>query len=315
VSELRPSIVIVAGPNGAGKSTVAPALLHGALAVDEFVNADVIARGVSAFDPESAAIAAGRVMLARLYELAEQRVTFAFETTLASRTFAPWLRDLAVSGYAVHLVFLWLSSADLAVERVADRVRRGGRNVPAATVRRLTPQGIRPDSGDGSLGGFTVNFWIPQFGALVRIRLDGMELNAPTFNVDVDQLEGAFLALDSSLHDAQKDLGYSNYVVTVGIHGRVEGIESKEFLARFTGNVPPGLGDVVGSGAVFYFEGRPPATLLSLSADLSAVVTGGVFLKVHSVFDGSMKPELLRKSAAQHLEESLKALGLEVVGK
>ena len=87
MSELRPSIVIVAGPNGAGESTVAPALLHGALAVDEFVNADVIASGLSAFDPAGAAIAAGRVMLARLHELAEQRVSFAFETALASRTF------------------------------------------------------------------------------------------------------------------------------------------------------------------------------------------------------------------------------------
>lgn len=135
--------------------------------------------------------------------------------------------------------------------------------------RDVREQGIRPDSGDGSLGGLNVNFWILQFGAIVRIRLDGIELNAPTFSVDVDQLERAFRALDSSLHDAQKDLGYSNYVVTVGIHGRVEGTESKAFLARFTGDVPPGLGDIVGSGAVFYFEGRPPATLLSVSADLS----------------------------------------------
>ena len=103
---MRPSLVILAGPNGAGKSTVAPALLHGALGVDEFVNADVIARGLSAFDPESAVIAAGRVMLARLRELAAQRVDFAFETTLASRSFAPWLRDLRRSGYTVHLFFL-----------------------------------------------------------------------------------------------------------------------------------------------------------------------------------------------------------------
>ena len=93
----RPSVVVLAGPNGAGKSTVAPALLQGALGIDEFVNADVIARGLSAFDPESAAIAAGRVMLARLHELAEQRVSFAFETTLASRSFALWLRRLRVS--------------------------------------------------------------------------------------------------------------------------------------------------------------------------------------------------------------------------
>ena len=84
----------VAGANGAGKSTAAPALLQGALAVDAFVNADVIARGLSAF-----------------------------ETTLATRSFAPWLRGLTLSGYDVHLFFLRLSSADLAVRRVADRVR------------------------------------------------------------------------------------------------------------------------------------------------------------------------------------------------
>jgi predicted ABC-type ATPase len=143
VSELRPSIVILAGPNGAGKSTVAPDVLQGTLAVSEFVNADVIASGLSAFDPDSAAITAGRVMLARIRELAGQRASFAFETTLASRTFATWLRELRTSGYAVHLFFLWLSSADLAVERVAERVASGGHNVPADTVRRRYRAGIR----------------------------------------------------------------------------------------------------------------------------------------------------------------------------
>lgn len=139
----RPSIVILAGPNGAGKSTVAPALLRGALAVNEFVNADVIASGLSAFDPDSAAMAAGRVMLARMRELAAHRNSFAFETTLASRTFASWLRELRTSGYEVHLVFLWLSSADLAIERVADRVRNGGHNIPDDIVRRRYAAGIR----------------------------------------------------------------------------------------------------------------------------------------------------------------------------
>jgi len=143
MSEQRPSIVILAGPNGAGKSTVAPDVLQGTLAVSEFVNADVIASGLSAFDPDSAAITAGRVMLARIRELAGQRASFAFETTLASRTFAPWLRELRASGYAVHLFFLWLSSADLAVERVAERVASGGHNVPADTVRRRYRAGIR----------------------------------------------------------------------------------------------------------------------------------------------------------------------------
>ena len=143
MTEPRPSVVILAGPNGAGKSTTAPALLHGALSVDEFVNADVIASGLSAFAPESAAIAAGRVMLARVHELAEQRVTFAFETTLASRTFAPWLRDLRISGYEIQLLFLWLPSAEFAIDRVADRVRAGGHDVPAATVGRRYRAGLR----------------------------------------------------------------------------------------------------------------------------------------------------------------------------
>ncbi|MEQ1910054.1 MAG: zeta toxin family protein [Vicinamibacterales bacterium] len=143
MSEPRPSVVILAGPNGAGKSTAAPALLQGALQVNEFVNADVIARGLSAFDPDSAAIAAGRVMLARLHELAAQRVSFAFETTLASRTFAPWFAGLKVSGYDIHLVFLWLSSADLALERVADRVRNGGHDIPSDVVRRRYSAGVR----------------------------------------------------------------------------------------------------------------------------------------------------------------------------
>ena len=143
MSEPRPSIVILAGPNGAGKSTVAPALLQGALAVDEFVNADVIARGLSAFDPDRVAIAAGRIMLTRLNELAAQRADFAFETTLATRSFAPWLRSLRLSGYDVHLFFLWLSSAELAIARVADRVGMGGHHVAEEVVRRRYSAGIR----------------------------------------------------------------------------------------------------------------------------------------------------------------------------
>jgi len=143
VTKARPSVVILAGPNGAGKSTTAPLLLQGALGVTEFVNADEIARGLSGFNPQGAAIAAGRVMLARIRDLGAQRVSFAFETTLASRSFAPWLKKLTRSGYAVHLVFLWLPSDDLALARVADRVRRGGHDVPAPTVRRRYRSGIR----------------------------------------------------------------------------------------------------------------------------------------------------------------------------
>ena len=103
---------------------MAPRLLQGALAVTEFVNADTIARGLSAFRPESVAMAAGRVMLARLQLLAQAREDFAFETTLASRSFVPWLTSLHRSGYWAHLAFLSLPSPELAVARVAERARR-----------------------------------------------------------------------------------------------------------------------------------------------------------------------------------------------
>ena len=138
-----PHVIILGGPNGAGKSTTAPALLKGALGVTEFVNPDVIAQGLSAFEPERVALAAGRVMLTRMRDLARRRANFAFETTLASRRFAPWLAGLRRSGYLVHLIFLWLPSADLAVERVADRVRMGGHTVPEDTIRRRYAAGLR----------------------------------------------------------------------------------------------------------------------------------------------------------------------------
>jgi predicted ABC-type ATPase len=138
----RPSLVVIAGPNGAGKSTLAPKLLQETLAVTEFVNADVIARGLSAFAPEQVAMAAGRLMLSRLRELAGQRVSFAFESTLASRSFAPLIRQLLHAGYQFHLVCLWLPSAALAVQRVASRVRMGGHAVPADVVRRRYHAGL-----------------------------------------------------------------------------------------------------------------------------------------------------------------------------
>ena len=143
MSEGRPHLVVLAGPNGSGKTTIAPRLLKGKLGVSEFVNADLIAGGISVFDPNLAAMAAGRVMLARLTELAARRVDFAFETTLASRSFAPWIAELIDAGYRFDLLFLWLSSPDVAVARVADRVRMGGHDVPEAIIRRRYRAGLR----------------------------------------------------------------------------------------------------------------------------------------------------------------------------
>ncbi|MHB0980472.1 MAG: zeta toxin family protein [Thermoleophilia bacterium] len=142
-SATKPHVIVVAGPNGAGKSTSAPYFLRDALEVTEFVNADAIAGGLSAFSPESVAIAAGRIMLERMRELAADRTDFAFETTLAGRRLARFLADLQSKGYHVHVLFLGLESADLAVARVAERVRLGGHDVPVDTVRRRYDQGLR----------------------------------------------------------------------------------------------------------------------------------------------------------------------------
>jgi predicted ABC-type ATPase len=136
-------VILLAGPNGAGKSTVAPLLLRGVLGVREFVNADTIASGLSAFSPESAAFQAGRLMLGRLAELSKKRRNFSFESTLSARSFAPWLQRLKASGYRVRIIFLFLPDARLAIERVRQRVRLGGHDVQASVIRRRYHAGIR----------------------------------------------------------------------------------------------------------------------------------------------------------------------------
>lgn len=138
-----PSVVVLAGPNGAGKSTAAPHLIQERLQIVEFVNADEIARGLAGFAPEVEAIAAGRIMIARIRELAAERASFAFESTLASRVFASYIKSMRADGYLFRLVFLHLPSADAAVARVAGRVREGGHGVPEEVVRRRYQRGLR----------------------------------------------------------------------------------------------------------------------------------------------------------------------------
>ncbi|HEY9401886.1 MAG TPA: zeta toxin family protein [Pyrinomonadaceae bacterium] len=138
-----PQVFIIAGPNGAGKSTLAPYLLRDTFGVGEFVNADTIALGLSAFSPESVTFEAGRIMLARLRDLARARASFAFETTLATRSYAAFVAALRREGYEFQLLYLTLRSPQLAVERVRSRVRLGGHNVPEAVVRRRFRNGAR----------------------------------------------------------------------------------------------------------------------------------------------------------------------------
>ena len=143
-SEKRtPRLVLLSGPNGSGKSTIAPKLLKGALAVSEFVNADTIAQGLSAFESENVAFQAGRVMLSRIKRLSNQGKDFAFETTLSSRSFVPWIKRLCEEGYSFHLIYLWLPSPEAAISRVAERARLGGHDVPEETIRRRYRAGIR----------------------------------------------------------------------------------------------------------------------------------------------------------------------------
>ena len=139
----KPILYMLAGPNGAGKTTFARSYLPHFAKCREFVNADLIAAGLSPFNPESQAIAAGRLMLQRIDQLVKARATFALETTLAGRAYAQRLRRLKDElGYEVELLYFWLPSADFAVSRVATRVRQGGHNIPEEVMRRRYEAGI-----------------------------------------------------------------------------------------------------------------------------------------------------------------------------
>jgi len=137
-----PRLVVIAGPNGAGKTTSAPELLQLHFGITQFVNADAIAQGLSAFAPESVAVAASRIMIDRLDALGEAREDFAFEVTLASQVLARRIEGLQSRGYEFGLVFFALETPDLAVARVAQRVKAGGHSVPEADVRRRFQRGL-----------------------------------------------------------------------------------------------------------------------------------------------------------------------------
>lgn len=141
-SSRSPNVYVVAGPNGAGKSTFARLFLPTYANCKEFVNADLIAAGLSPFNPESLAIQAGRLMLERIDSLAQSRVDFGFETTLAGRGYASLFRKLKDQGYQIRLFFLWLPSSEMALARVRERVRSGGHSIPEETVRRRFVNGL-----------------------------------------------------------------------------------------------------------------------------------------------------------------------------
>jgi predicted ABC-type ATPase len=138
-----PKLLIIAGPNGAGKTTSAQQLLPHVFGIFEFVNADEIARGLSPFDVESVAIQAGRLMLERMDRLLAEGADFAFETTLAAKTYVGLAKRAQALGYEVELVFVALTGADQAVNRVAKRVASGGHNIPEEAIQRRFQAGLR----------------------------------------------------------------------------------------------------------------------------------------------------------------------------
>lgn len=133
---------MISGPNGAGKTTTAMSFISSEM-IDEFINADEIARGLAPLHPETMSLTAGRLLLKRLNELLEARKSFAFETTGAGTNYIKHLKKAQELGYTIYLLFLWLPSPELAVERVANRVQQGGHNIPEDTIRRRYYSGIK----------------------------------------------------------------------------------------------------------------------------------------------------------------------------
>lgn len=141
-SSQPPTVYVIAGPNGAGKTTFASEFLPKFVGCFEFLNADLIAAGLSPFAPQLQNIRAGRLLLERIAELTAQRTDFGFETTRAGRTYVKLLSEMKANGYRVELFFLWLPSAEMAVARVANRVAQGGHDVPPEDIRRRYAAGV-----------------------------------------------------------------------------------------------------------------------------------------------------------------------------
>jgi predicted ABC-type ATPase len=137
-----PNLYIIAGPNGSGKTTFAKVFLPSYTKCNRFINADLIAYGLSPFSPEEVAIKAARIVLDQIKTLSNEKVDFAFETTLSGKTYLKILKEIKNKGYKIHLFFLWLPSVELALARIKDRVSQGGHNVPAEDVKRRFSRGI-----------------------------------------------------------------------------------------------------------------------------------------------------------------------------
>ena len=139
----QPHAILIAGPNGAGKTTFAREYLPGEPEGVRFLNADLIAAGLSPFDPDRAALRAGRLLLSLVDEAVAQRESFTVETTLSGHGYARSVPEWQNAGYHVSLIFLSLPDVDTAIARVAERVRQGGHDIPIPVIRRRFEAGLR----------------------------------------------------------------------------------------------------------------------------------------------------------------------------
>lgn len=140
---MTPQCYVIAGSNGAGKTTFARLFLPQFVQCLNFINPDLIAQGLSPFDPDRALTKAGRLVLQEIRHKVAQLEDFAFETTLAGRTYLREIKEMKVAGYTIHMFYLWIPSPDLAMLRIRDRVESGGHNVPEPDVRRRFVRSMR----------------------------------------------------------------------------------------------------------------------------------------------------------------------------
>ena len=143
MAEINPELLIIAGPNGAGKTTFINTYLPEYTNVREFVNADLIAKGISPFDPEGASFEAGRIELIRIGQFLKERRSFAVESTISGKSASGWIKKASADGYCIQLFYIYLNSPELSIQRIAERVRKGGHHIPADIAIRRYERSIR----------------------------------------------------------------------------------------------------------------------------------------------------------------------------
>jgi predicted ABC-type ATPase len=184
-----PDVFMIGGANGAGKTTVALTLLPKYLDVYEFVNADEIARGINRVRPETANLAAGRTMIGRINDLIAARKNFAFETTCSGQHHLKTLIRCKQAGYTITLIFLWLPSADMAVQRVTQRVKQGGHPIPEEVIRRRYAGGLRN----------MVKIYLPTAEKALIIDNSGKILISKDYPVIAEKTAGNFTVFDEAI--------------------------------------------------------------------------------------------------------------------